>query len=228
MIDLRWLREVAMPLVVLTKDYLQSRWRKAFAARNILILGGKQTGKSSLVQFLRSASPYEITDGDIKAPAPTAMAAVVDCKFSPNKTEWLRLRTDVPGDQDLRATWKQAIADVRPHGIIFMIDGRHDAAALVSDVSEIRQDVLSHYIEGAGHLATLHVFLGFCDQWAADPTAVRRRCRAVEDALLEVIEASSSLSHLRVHVSETQLSPARKSWAEMERALARFAADLVD
>jgi hypothetical protein len=227
-IDLRWVREVAMPLILLTKDYLQSRWRKAFAARNILVLGGKQTGKSSLVQFLRSGAPYEISAGDIKPPAPTAMAAIVDCKFSPNKTEWLRLRRDVPGDQDLRATWKQAIIDIRPHGIICMIDGRQDSEGLGRDVSEIKDDVLSHYAGGAGHLATLHVFLGFCDQWAVDPNVARRRCRAVEDALLEVIEVSPPLSHIRIHVSETQLSPARKSWPEVERALARFAADLVD
>jgi Signal recognition particle receptor beta subunit len=226
-IDLRWLREV-MPLILMTKDFLQSRWRKAFAARNILVLGSKQTGKSSLTQFLHSGTPFEISGGDIKAPAPTAMAAIVDYKFSPNKTEWLRLRRDVPGDLDLRATWKQAITDIRPHGIIFMIDGRQDADTLARDVSEIRQDVLAHYLDGTGHLATIHVFLGFCDQWAADPIVARRRCRSVEDALLQVIEATPALSHLRVHVSETQLSPARKSWAEVERALARFAADLVD
>jgi hypothetical protein len=109
-----------------------------------------------------------------------------------------------------------------------MIDGRQDAAALGRDVSEIKDDVLAHYASGTGHLATLHVFLGFCDQWAVDPTVARRRCRAVEDALLQVIEASPALSHIRIHVSETQLSPARKSWPEVERALARFAADLVD
>lgn len=228
MIDLRWVREIAVPLILLTKDYLQSRWRKVFAARNILVLGGKQTGKSSLMLFLQNGHPYEISGGDIKAPAPTAMAAIIDCKFSPNKAEWLRLRRDVPGDQDLRATWKQAIADIRPHGIIYMIDGRQDAAALVRDVSEISGDVLSHYAAGTGHLVALHVFLGFCDQWAADPVVTRRRCRLVEDALLEGIESSRALSHLRVHVSETQLSPARKGWAEVERALARFGADLVD
>jgi hypothetical protein len=227
-IDLRWLREVALPLVLLTRDYLQSRWKKAFAARNILILGGKQTGKSSLVHFLHSGAPYEITDGDIKAPAPTAMAAIIDCKFSPNKAEWLRLRRDVPGDQELRATWKQAIDDIRPHGIITMIDGRQDPAALNRDVLEIEQDVLSHYAAGTGHLSTLHVFLGFCDQWASDPTLTRRRCRTVEDALLQVIDGTQALQHLRVRVSETQLSPARKAWPEVERALARFAADLVD
>jgi hypothetical protein len=225
--DIRWLREIAMPLVLLTKDYLQSKWRKAFAARNILVLGGKQTGKSSLMLFLGSGHPYETSDGDLKPPAPTAMAAIVDCKFSPNKAEWLRLRKDVPGDRDLRATWKQAMTDIRPHGIIYLIDGRQESAGLVRDVAEIQSDVLSCYAGGAGHLVALHVFLGFCDQWAADPTITRRRCRVVEDALHGIVEASPSLNHLRVHVSETQLSPARKSWSEVERALARFAADLV-
>jgi hypothetical protein len=228
LIDLKWVREVVVPLIVLTTDYLQSRWRKMFAARNILVLGGKQTGKSSLMLFMQHGQPYEISTGDIKAPAPTAMAAIIDCKFSPDKAEWLRLRRDVPGDRDLRATWKQAIADIRPHGIIYMIDGRQEAAALVRDVSEIKSDVLSHYAEGAGHLVALHVFLGFCDQWAVDPIGARRRRRIVEDALLEVIESSPALHYLRVHVSETQLSPARKGWVEVERALARFGADLVD
>lgn len=227
MIDIRWLREIAMPLVLLTKDFLQAKWRKTFAARNILILGGTQTGKSSLMLFLRSGRPYETSDGDLKPPAPTAMAAVVDCKFSPNKVEWLRLRKDVPGDRDLRATWRQAIVDIRPHGIIYFIDGRREAVDLDRDVSEIESDVLSHYADGTGHLAALHVFLGFSDQWALDPTTARRRCRIVEDALYRIVEASPRFSHLRVHVSETQLSPTRKSWTEVERALARFAADLV-
>jgi hypothetical protein len=227
-IDIRWLREIAMPLVLLTKDFLQSKWRKSFAARNILILGGKQTGKSSLMLLLRSGHPYETSDGDVKPPAPTAMAAVIDCKFSPNKAEWLRLRKDVPGDRDLRATWKQAIADIRPHGIIYLIDGRQENAALMRDVAEIQSDVLSHYAGGTGHMVALHVFLGFCDQWAASPTITRQRCRVVEDALHGIVESAPSFNHLRVHVSETQLSPARKSWPEVERALARFAADLVD
>jgi hypothetical protein len=225
--DIRWLREVAMPLVFLTRDYLQAKWRKAFAARNILIFGGKQTGKSSLMLFLRSGYPYQVSDGDLTPPAPTAMAAIVDCKFSPNKTEWLRLRKDVPGDRDLRATWKQAMADIRPHGIIYLIDGRREPAELASDVSEIQSDVLSHYTAGVGHLVALHVFLGFSDQWATDSIIARRRCRVVEDALHRIVDASAALNHLRVHVSETQLSPARKSWTEVERALARFAADLV-
>jgi hypothetical protein len=227
LIDIRWLREIALPLVFLTRDYLQSKWRKAFAARNILVLGGKQTGKSSLMLFLGTGHPYEVSDGDLKPPAPTAMAAIVDCKFSPNKAEWLRLRKDVPGDRDLRATWKQAITDIRPHGIIYLIDGRQETDALIRDVADIEGDVLTHYTGGVGHLVALHVFLGFSDQWAVDPITTRRRCRVVEDALHRVVESSPSFNHLRVHVSETQLSPARKSWPEVERALARFAADLV-
>jgi hypothetical protein len=124
-------------IVVVLRKELQHQWRRMFATRNILILGPKQSGKSSLMQYLTSGRPYEVVDGEIRPPAPTALAAVVDQKFSLQKGNWLRLKRDVPGDVDLRDAWAQAIADLKPHGIIYMVDGRRGDEEISSDVSGI-------------------------------------------------------------------------------------------
>ncbi len=208
------------------KDALEHQWRRVFATRNILILGPKQSGKSSLLQYLTSGRPYEIVDGEIRAPAPTALAAIVDRKFALDKGNWLRLKRDVPGDLDLRDAWAQAITDLQPHGVVYMIDGRRSDADLRADVRDIRDAVLAHCATSAGHLATLHVFVNFADHWAASVTERRRRLRLVREELDEVTAGSHTWAALRLGASATQLDPNKKSWEDAERALHHFGADL--
>lgn len=214
-------------VVVKLKDALQHQWRRFFAARNILILGPKQAGKSSLVQYLQTGHPYEIVDGEIRSPAPTAMAAIVDKKFAVQKGNWLRLKKDIPGDIALRDTWAQGISDIRPHGIIYIIDGRREDEELREDVRGIEQFVLLHYKEnGVGHLSVVHVFVNFADQWGTSPVEARRRLRVVRDELEKVIGTSPSWASLRVGVAETQLASSKKKWEEVDRAVNHFGADL--
>jgi hypothetical protein len=215
-------------ILVAVKDGLQHQWRRAFAARNILILGPKRTGKSSLMQYLLLGHPYEIVEGEIRPPQPTAMAAVVDAKFAVGKGNWLRLKKDLAGDAGLRDVWGQAIKDIRPHGIIYMIDGRRDDETLREDVRGIEQYVLAHYAEnGIGELASIHVFVNFVDQWATSPIEARRRLRVAHDELDAVIAMSPAWATLRAGVSGTQLAPVKKNkWDEAERALRHFGADL--
>ena len=215
-------------ILVAAKEGLQSQYRRVFASRNILILGPKQTGKSSLLLFLTKGRPYEVVDGEVRPPAPTALAAIVDEKFALHKGNWLRLKKDVPGDLDLRDTWAQAIGDIRPHGIIYMIDGRRADDALREDVQGIRGFVLDSYATtGIGHLAALHVLVNFADHWATSASEVRRRLRVVRDELEGLIETSLAWSSLRIAVAETHLSPNRRAWDETDRALHHFGADLV-
>lgn len=136
-------------LVVVTAENIQHRWRGLFAKRDILVLGPKQAGKSSLIQHIITGRPFEIVDGEVRPPAPTAMAAIIDSKFSLQKGHWLKLRTDVPGDLDLRETWALAITELRPHGIIYIVDGRKKDEALCDDVHGILEHVLAHYSKGA-------------------------------------------------------------------------------
>lgn len=231
-----WLKEIiawiaatfGKDLVVAAKGLLQHKWRGVFASRNILVLGPKQTGKTSLFVLLRDGRPFEVVDGEIRAPNPTAAVAVVDKKFPLQHGNWLKLKRDVPGDLDLRATWAQAINDVRPHGIIYMLDGRLNDKQLRVETSMIRENVLRHYVDSLGELRTLHVFLNFADAWATSPAVVRSKVRVVTEELERVLDRSNALQHLHVGVSATQLSPHKKSWEEATRAVYKFGADLAD
>ena len=69
-------------ILVVAKEKLQSVWHRQFLAKNIVILGDKQTGKSTLIMFMTQGTPYVIRDGERKTPNPTAAAAIVDKKFS--------------------------------------------------------------------------------------------------------------------------------------------------
>lgn len=102
----------------------------------------------------------------------------------PNK--WMRLKADVPGEKDLRETWAQAIKDIRPQGIIFMIDGRRNGAKLKADLSELENDVLSHYRDSLGELQAVHVFVNYVDQWAGVAVEVFHldKCRGCGNILL--------------------------------------------
>jgi hypothetical protein len=216
-------------IVLLAKDFVEHQWQRIFASRNILVLGTKQTGKTSLALYLQHGHPYEVVEGEIRAPNPTAFAAVVDKKFALQQKNWLRLKKDVPGDLDLRAIWTQAIKDLRPHGIIYMIDGRLPDNELRREVADgIGEHVLTHYKNGLRELIVLHVFANFADQWSDSPATARAKERVITDAFEDIIRHHGALRHLRFSVASIQLSPNKKSWEDTKRALHRFGADLME
>jgi hypothetical protein len=178
--------------------------------------------------YLQHGHPYEVVEGEIKTPNPTAVAAIVDNKFSLQQGNWLKLKKDLPGDPDLRATWAQAIQDLKPQGIIYIVDGRLDDASLQSEVHLIRENVLSHYVSSLRDLQTLHIFINFSDVWGNSPNLLRKKITLVTKAFEESIEDNLALQHLRIGVACTQLSPHKKKWEETKRALHKFGADLLN
>src|SRR5437762_14012327 len=120
------LKTFGLDILLLARDALESQWRRLFASRNILILGAQQTGKSSLAAFLQRGKPYQVVDGEIRPPDPTAATVIVDRKFAVQNGNWLRIKRDLPGDPDLRATWAVALRETHPTGSIYMADGRVD------------------------------------------------------------------------------------------------------
>lgn len=214
-------------ILVVLKDGIQGQWRRVFATKNILILGPRQSGKSSLMLFVRSGTPYEVIKGEIRPPDPTAAAMIVDSKFTLQKGNWLKLKKDVPGDLDLRSTWAAAISDIRPTGIIYMIDGRKPAD-FATMIEEAFRDVLVHYKVSIGPLLAFHVFINFGDQWATNPSNTRGATATVTELFEKRRSEHPSLMHLRFSCAVTHLSPHKRSWEEATRALHHFGADLIE
>ncbi|MFB6344915.1 MAG: ADP-ribosylation factor-like protein [bacterium] len=221
-------RLIGREAVVVGKDWLQDRWNRVFMSKNLLVLGPKGSGKTSLIMYLLSGQPFEIDDGHKRPPNPTATAAVINEKCKLQHANWQTLRKDVPGDPDLRETWKRAIDEVNPRGIIYMIDGRADEDELLEQTEAIRDNVLSNYENSLRNLSTLHVFLNFADCWADSSETVRAKKNLVDRVLEKHVVNDSFYQNIRTDVAPTQLSPEKYSWSETQRALYKFGADLVN
>jgi hypothetical protein len=221
------LKTFGLDILLLAKDALQSQWRRLFASRNILIVGAQQTGKSSLAAFLQRGRPYQVVDGEVRPPDPTAATVIVDRKFAVQK-HWLRIKVDLPGDPDLRTTWGAALKEVHPAGIIYMVDGRLDPPGIERTADEAVGLLLAQYGAGTRELLAMHMFVNHCDAWATTPAAEREGLARVTAAFEERRRPHPALQTLRFTASATQLSPNRRAWPEVTRALHRFGADLLE
>ncbi len=95
-------------IIVVVKKQILRWWRKLFAGKNVLILGGKATGKTSLLMFLQNGRPYEIgPDGQKRYPNPTGVGAIIDKRVNVNDQGWIQLTKDIGGDPDLRPFWRR-------------------------------------------------------------------------------------------------------------------------
>ena len=177
--------------------------------------------------FLKNGYPYDVINGTITSPQPTAGVAIVDERVNLDKSSWAKLTHDVAGDINARELWAQMIRDVQPQGIVYMLNGNHSDADLVRDVAEMRQDVLALYTDGLGSLSALHVFLNYADQWAAtNPAEMLRRRRVVERAIDDARSAMPALVTLKIEVVAVQLAINGKPWDMAFRALRKFGTDM--
>lgn len=211
-------------IVVFGLEKIQSKLREIFASRNILILGGEQTGKSSLISYLTTGRPYEIIRGEIRPPEKTSGYVVLDKKFDLDE-HWLKIKRDVPGEEI--DYWKMAIEEIQPTGIIYMIDGRLSKRKLREAIAEIFDGVLDIYVNGNGSgIEALHIFVNFADQWATTPIETRKMVRYVEEKFDDYLEKYPSLQYIKIGCSASQLSPHKDSWDETKQALYEFSARL--
>jgi hypothetical protein len=214
--------------VIVTINKLQNQWRKYFSGKNVLVFGHKQAGKTALVTYLQSGKPFNLVNGNVVQPNPTLLTAVVDKKFELQEGNWLKLKADLPGDKQLRDTWLQAIEDVKPDGVIYMIDGRLDRENLTREIDEIFEFVLNAFAERAPDPKALHIFVNFADVWADTPRKEREVLRWVQDHFENRLEGYRRMPDFTFDVAATQLSPHKTSWREADRALHRFGADLMN
>lgn len=214
-------------IVIFGVDKIRTRLQSIFASRNILILGDKQTGKTSLISYLTTGKPYEINEGKIHSPEKTDGYLVVDKRVSVNDNQ-LSIKWDVAGESDMRALWGMAIEKVKPVGIIYMINGRLDKDEMEKAIQEIFDDVLCHYEgnQGAG-LKALHVFVNFVDQWGKNKVGIRSKLRKIEQSFDNRITDKPSLEYLEIGFSATQFSPHKDKWREADQALFSFGSNLL-
>ncbi len=224
-----WLAEkFGSKFIVYSLDKIRSKLQSIFASRNILILGSEQTGKTSLMLLLTTGKPYNIVNGEIQPPEKTLGYAVVDKKFTLNEDQWVKLKRDVPGEEDLRAYWEQAIEEVRPTGIIYMLDGRLEKEKLEKAIKEIFDEVLYYYEDNAGvSLEAFHIFVNFADQWGINLLTTREKLRRIEQMFDKQLAEHKNLQYIRFRCAETQLSLNKDSWIDAERALFNFGTDLI-
>jgi len=214
-------------IVAWVGDMISSTYRRYFRNRNILVLGAKQTGKTSLLNFLSTGKPYEESDTGRGLPNPTSGAIIVGRKTKVNN-EWLKAEKDVGGDKAFRHLWAELIRDLKPEGIIYMLDGRQSDEELKQAIGEMRSDVLSHFETDKQRLVGIHIFLNFADKWADSPREIRRRKRVVQDAVDNVLDGNRVIEQIRFDVSETHLDPNAKRWTATNRAIHRFGAMLME
>jgi signal recognition particle receptor subunit beta len=218
-------QKYGIEVLVYTIDSIQSHYRRLFRAKNILILGPKSSGKTSLIYLLRYGAPFiKKKDGTIETPDPTAMGIIVGHKFSPRTGHWASVSKDLPGDEGLRFEWTEAIKELKPHGIIYIVDGTSsNDSAMVEDIKQLFE---SAYSTGIQPLAAFHVFINFSDMWAKSESSKRSRLRKFEEKLDSVFSENPSWSHLRVGTHATTLSSNVSSWPEANRAVEKFGTDL--
>ncbi len=226
-----FLHNYGKTIVALTLREIQVRWQYIFNKRNILILGGKGSGKTSLIYFLKNGKPYEERNGRMQPPEPTLGAMVLDANVRISKetqAKWAKIAKDLPGEKGFRDIWRDVIHQVDPHGIIYMVDGRLSTEQFKEAVADLFSDVLSVYTQNPGNLSTIHVFVNFADVWATD-----RRIRSQKQHAIEVYFENrlaepeyQKLQHLRFQVSVIQLSLTKRSWDDAVSAIEKFGADL--
>lgn len=220
-------------IAAFTAKEIQKRWQYIFNKRNIVILGQKGTGKTSLIYYLVNGKPYELKDGKIRRPEPTVGSVIIDADVSISKekqAKWAKIMKDVSGDRVFRELWQDLIDEIEPHGIIYMLDGRQSDEELQQDVETIFEDILSLYEHDGKNLVALHVFISFADQWATTrhvkSTKLHRLRLYFEDKLSE--KEFRYIQNLRFEASIVHLAPDEKSWLDVDRALTKFGADLGD
>lgn len=225
---IKWLFSIfGEEIIILAKEKIQHQWRKMFTNVNVLFLGDKQSGKTALALFIQNDMPYIVTKtGEKIPPNPTLLTAIVDKKYPLQEKNWVRIAQDVPGDEQLRETWRQAVADLRPRGIIYLIDGSRDDSDV--QVETACREVFDECYKGSSNeLAAFHVFVNFCDKWSTSPQVERRVLSKLRDKLNDELEKRPGFINLRTEVSATQLGIYSQKWDEVKRALHKFGADLM-
>lgn len=102
---------------------------QAWRGFRLLIFGVSRVGKSTLWQYLQTEKVVDASDVD----KTIEVTPLEKFRMRAVKMSWIKvgvLATDLPGDERFRSSWRDVLTQVKPHGIIFLIDNSADTAQL--------------------------------------------------------------------------------------------------
>lgn len=190
-----------------------------FNDKNFIVLGPRESGKTTLLEYLRTGQPIEKYN-------PTVGTVVIDRKFEIDE-DFMKALKDVGGDKEFREIdWFHLIKSINPDGIIFMINGNESTSKIEESIDIAFENCLRHYSNGSRNLKAFYVFLNFYDKWKNDSSKKLLLVSKIKLKIMERINESSSLHNLKVEVYKTQLSPKGSPWNEVNSALIHFSKDI--
>ena len=205
-------------LVVRLGGRAKSLYNYAFENKNIVILGPKGCGKTSLIGFLRSGHAVVSTH------EPTVGLALVDRNFELGDAEWLSVAKDVGGDEVFRSLWPQLTKTVNPDAMIYLLDGRKNREQIKDDMETCLSQSLSQYT--GGRLRLIYIFVNFYDGWNGDSWKNDCLIPFVQSIAAERKHTYPALRNLKLKAEPTHISPHLRAWPELETALQHFSTDI--
>jgi hypothetical protein len=135
-----------------------------FLGLPFIVLGYRQTGKTTLIEWLRHDSSFL----DEFEPEPTTAGGEAVPRFSAQIGEegmTLKPRRDVGGEYAMWETdWVDLLRDARPRGIIFMID--HTNVHAHKDALNFTLQMIDEEIVATKRLKTFLLLVNKSDLWA--------------------------------------------------------------
>jgi hypothetical protein len=133
-----------------------------------IVLGARQTGKTTLIEWLRR----NVHILDAFQPAPTAPGGEAVGVFSAQiGEELMRLKPtrDVGGEYEMWDTdWVDLFHETRPRGIVFMLD--HTDTLKHKDALNFLMNMIEEDAEGRANLRCIVVLVNKVDLWGSSTT----------------------------------------------------------
>ncbi len=133
-----------------------------------IVLGARQTGKTTLIEWLRQ----NVRSLDEFQPAPTAPGGDTVASFSSyigDETIRLKPTRDVGGEYEMWETdWLDLFREVKPRGIIFMLD--HTDVLQHKDALNYVMNMIEEEADAKRNLKAVMLLVNKSDLWLANTT----------------------------------------------------------
>jgi signal recognition particle receptor subunit beta len=155
-------------VVTTTVSALQDFFYVKISGVSFIVLGARQTGKTTLIEWLR----HNMTVLDEFAPDPTAAGGEVVPDFNARVGDtYMKLKPnrDVGGEYAMWETdWVELFRAAAPRGIVFLID--HSDPSLHKDALNFVLQMIEDEPSAAKQLKAFYILVNKSDLWADETT----------------------------------------------------------